>query len=37
MLNFKVAIANQANDIYRYKNIKRKLLSCSAHIYFTRH
>lgn len=37
MHNIKVAIANLANDIYRYKNIKRKLHSCSAHILFTHH
>jgi len=37
MHNFKVSIANLANDIYRYKNIKKKLHSRSAHIVFTYH
>jgi hypothetical protein len=31
-----VAISSQANDIYKYKNIKRKLLNCSANIFFNR-
>jgi hypothetical protein len=28
------AIASKAKEIYRYKNIKRKLLNCNADIFF---
>jgi hypothetical protein len=35
--NFKISVTNQGKDIYRYKNKKRKLHSCSVHIFFTQH
>jgi hypothetical protein len=34
MHKVKIVIASKAKDIYRYKNIKRKLLSSNANIFF---
>jgi len=34
MHNVKTAIASKAKDIYRFKNIKRKLINCNAKIFF---
>lgn len=34
MHKVKTAITSIAKDIYRYKNIKRKLRNCNANIFF---
>jgi hypothetical protein len=31
-VNFKIAIATEANIIYKYKNCKRKILNCNSNI-----
>jgi hypothetical protein len=33
MSNFNIVIATQANNIYKYKNSKRKILNCNSNIF----
>jgi len=33
MTNVKIVVANQANNIYQYKNTKRKVLNCNVNIF----
>lgn len=34
MSNSKTVIASQARNIYKYKNIKRKILNCYENIFY---
>jgi len=33
MTTVKIFVANQANNIYQYKNTKRKVLNCNVNIF----
>jgi hypothetical protein len=33
MSDFKIVIATQTNNIYKYKNSKRKILNCNSNIF----
>jgi len=32
MTNVKIVVTNQANNIYQYRNTKRKVLNCNVNI-----
>jgi hypothetical protein len=33
MATVKIVVANQANNVYQYKNTKRKVLNCNVNIF----